>query len=107
MNFLDLSFATAQITEKIINIEIVCIRSSNEISLIKTHISSIYELIIDPAANWPDSSTIVNYGSTGGALHRHRRGRRSRPVQALLSLLLKKHNITAKIMNNEIIFKPF
>ena len=31
-----------------INIEIVSIRSSNEISLIKTHVSSIYGLIRDP-----------------------------------------------------------
>ena len=35
-------------TAKVINIEIVSIRSSNENSLIKRHISTIYGLIIDP-----------------------------------------------------------
>ena len=35
----------------IIIIEIVCIRSSNEISFIKTHISTINGLVIDPQNN--------------------------------------------------------
>ena len=41
--------------------------------------------------------------STGGSLQRHHRGQSLNPIQAFLSLLVKKHSKTAKTLNIKII----
>ena len=66
---------------RIDSIEMVSIRSSNEISSIKTHISTIYGLTIDPRNDQLQVGLILAQ-RTGGALHQHRRGQGLSPVQA-------------------------
>ena len=82
-----------KITPKIINSEIISICSSNEISSIKMHMSTIYGFNINPhndlAPSLPDSST-------GRALHQHCRGQGSSAVQAFPLLLLKQHNVNCE-----------
>ena len=61
-------------TAKIINTEIVSIRSSNEISFIKNALSTIYTLIIDPHKHQP---LVQPDGSIGRALPQQHRGQGS------------------------------
>ena len=71
-------------------IEIVAIRSSNEISLTKTHISSI----IDPHNDQLPVGLIAQLVDQRARVDRGQGSRRSGlNFQAILSLLLKWHNV--------------
>ena len=84
------------ITAKVINIEIFSTRSSKEISFIKTH---IYGLIIDPQRDQVPVGLIAQLVEHCASIAVVLLRVQAPIFQVFLSLLLKCHDITAKIIN--------